>query len=251
MIAGKFWRSIKGFLNKGANAVWTFDPVAQMQYEYDLTVQQLQDGREGLEQHRALVERVGRQVATAERRLTVLEAKIKAYLAAGDRETAARLALELERSRQELAENESQLEMHEAAYANNVAKVKHAAKKLAEVRQRISQYDAELKMSQAEAELAKLAGNSSLDITTDMGKIEQILQDKISLNRAKVRVAADLSDVTAVDIQREQAMESAMAEQALAQFESEQRRKLSGGAEPDEIVQEPEPTSRKSIEHHP
>ena len=53
MIPAKVWRSIKGFLNKGANALWSADPVAQMQYEYDLAVTQLKTGREGLEQHRA------------------------------------------------------------------------------------------------------------------------------------------------------------------------------------------------------
>ena len=112
--------------------------------------------------------------------------------------------------------------MHEAAYENNVAKIKHAAKKLTEVRTRIASYDAELKMSNAEAEIAKLAGNFNADVTTDFGQVEQMLQEKISLNRAKVRVAADLSGVSPVDIQREQAMENVMAEQALKKFESQQ-----------------------------
>jgi len=222
MILGKLWRSIKGFANKGVNALWSADPVAQMQYEYDLAVAELKGGREGLEQHRALIERVSRQVTTAERHLALLDAKVKAYLAAGDRETAARFALELQRAENELAENESQLELHEQAYDNNVAKIKFAAKKLAEVRTRIAHYDAELKMSNAEAEIAQLANNFNVDITTDFGQIEQMLQDKISLNRAKSRVASDLSGVSAVDIQREQAMESVLAEQALKQFESQQ-----------------------------
>jgi hypothetical protein len=49
-----------------------------------------------------------------------------------------------------------------------------------------------------------------------------VIQDKISLNRAKVRVAADLSSEGIVDVQREQAMESAMADQALREFEIQQ-----------------------------
>ncbi len=219
MIPGKVWHSIKAQLNKLAGAIWSADPIAQMQYEHDLAVEQLKTGREGLEQYRALVERVGRQVAEAEKHLASLDAKTKAYLAAGDRETAARFALEIERVRQELAENESQLAMHEAAYENNVAKIKHAAKKLAEVRTRIANYDAELKMTTAEAEIAKLAGNFNADVTTDFNQVEQMLQEKISLNRAKTRVAADLSGVGAIDAEREAAMESAMAQQALANYE--------------------------------
>src|SRR5580704_13236184 len=60
MILGKLWRSIKAQINKGVNVIWSADPIAQMQYEYDLAVTELKNGREGLEQHRALVERVSR-----------------------------------------------------------------------------------------------------------------------------------------------------------------------------------------------
>ena len=61
-------------------------------------------------------------------------------------------------------------------------------------------------MSRAEAEMAKLAGDFNFDITTDFGQIEQVIQDKIGLNRAKARVAADLSGQGLADIQHEQAM---------------------------------------------
>jgi phage shock protein A len=219
MIFGKLWHSLMAQVNKVANFFWTSDPIAQMQYEYDLAVAQLKDGREGLEQYRALVERVTRQVANDKQHVQSLEAKIKAYLTAGDRETAAKFALELTKAKQQLSEDENQLQMHESAYGNNVTKIKHAMKKLADVREKISKYDAELKMSRAEAEMAKLATSFNFDVTTDFGQIEQTINDKISLNRAKVRVAADLSSEGVVDIQREQAMESALGEQALREFE--------------------------------
>ena len=219
MILGKLWHALMSQINKVANVFWTADPIAQMQYEYDLAVVQLKEGREGLEQYRALVERVSRQVLTAKQHATNLEAKVKAYLTAGDRDTAAKFALEMQKAKQELAENESQLKLHEEAYSNNVTKIKHATKKLSDVREKISKYDAELKMSRAEAEMAKLATSFNFDVTTDFGQIEQTISDKISLNRAKVRVAADLSGEGIVDIQREQSMEKALGEQALKDFE--------------------------------
>ena len=221
MIIGKLWHALKAQINKIANVFWTADPIAQMQYEYDLAVNQLKEGREGLEQYRALVERVSRQVANEQAHVKNLEAKTKAYLQAGDRETAARFALELQKAKTELAENEGQLKLHEEAYNNNLTKIKHASKKLSEVRNKIAKYDAELKMSRAEAEMAKLARDFNFDVSTDFGQIEQVIQDKISLNRAKVRVAADLSSEGIVDIQREQAMEKALADQALRDFEVE------------------------------
>ena len=219
MIFGKLWRTLAAQINKLANVFWTADPIAQLQYEYDLAVEQLKTGRLGLEQYRALVERVARQVATNKAHVANLEAKVKTYLQAGDRDTAAKFALELQKAKKDLAENEAQGKMHEEAYNNNLTKIKHAGTKIAQVRDKIAKYDAELKMSRAEAEMAKLAQDFNFDVTTDFGQIEQVIQEKISLNRAKVRVAADLSGEGLVDIQREQAMEKTMADQALRDFE--------------------------------
>ena len=105
------------------------------------------------------------------------------------------------------------------AYNNNVMKIKHAMNKLGDVKEKITKYDAELKMSRAEAEMAKLATSFDFNVTTDFGQIEDVIQDKIGLNRAKARVAADLSSEGLVDIQREQAMEKVMGDQALRDFE--------------------------------
>ncbi|MHB8899611.1 MAG: PspA/IM30 family protein [Thermoguttaceae bacterium] len=221
MIFGKLWHSLMAQINKIANVFWTADPIAQMQYEYDMAVNQLKEGRQGLEQYRALVERVTRQVTVDKQHVAGLEAKVKAYLSAGDRDSAATFALELQKAKQQLSENEAQLKMHEQAYENNLTKIKHSSKKLADVRNKISKYDAELKMSRAEAEMAELATDLNFDVTTDFGQIEQVINERISLNRAKARVAADMTGEGMVDIEREQAMESVMAEQALRNFEVE------------------------------
>jgi hypothetical protein len=125
----------------------------------------------------------------------------------------------MQKSKTQLGEYESQLKMHEEAYNNNVSKIKHATKKLGEVKSKIAKYDAELKMSRAEAEMAKLATSFDFNITTDFGQIEDVIQDKIGLNRAKARVAADLSSEGLADIKREEAMEKTMADQALRDFE--------------------------------
>jgi phage shock protein A len=219
MIFGKIWGAFRAQLNKLANFFWTADPIAQMQYEYDMSVEQLKDGRQGLEQYRALVDRVGRQVATGKARAAELEAKTKACLQAGQREAAAECALQLQRAQKDVGENEAQLKMHEDAYNNNLSKVKHASKKLAQVKDKIQKYDAELKMSRAEAEMAKLAQDFNFDVSTDFGQIEQVIQDKIGLNRARARVAADLSGEGIEQVKQEQALEKAQAEIALQQFE--------------------------------
>lgn len=221
MIFKKLWASLRAQVNKVANFFWTADPIAQMQYEYDTAVAQMQDGRKGLEQYRALVERVSLQVVNAQKHAINLEAKVKAYLQAGDRETAAKFALEMQKAKSELEENQAQLKLHDESYGNSLEKIKHATSKLAKIREKIQKYDAELKMSKAESEIAQLAQTFNFDVTTDFGQIEQVIQDKIGLNRAKVRVASDLSQEGIVDIKREQAVEKVLADQALRQFETE------------------------------
>ena len=221
MILGKLWHAIASQFNKLANAIRGYDPIAQMQYEYDRAVDELKEGRTGLEQYRGLVERVTRQVSANRSHVQKLEAETKAYLKAGDRATAAKFALELQKAKTELAANEQQQQMHETAYGNNLRKIQHANSKLIELRQKIQKYDAELKMSAAEAEIAKLAESFDLNLTTDFGQIEAVIQQKIDQNRGKVRVAADLSKEGIAEIDAEERMQSVLAEEALTNFEVE------------------------------
>jgi SOS response regulatory protein OraA/RecX len=89
------------------------------------------------------------------------------------------------------------------------------------VREKIQKYDAELKMSAAEAEIAKLSETFDINLTTDFGQIESVIQQKIDQNRGKVRVAADLSAKGIAEIDAEERMQSVLAEQALQDFEVE------------------------------
>lgn len=221
MILGKFWGAIRAQINKIANIFWEADPIAQMQYEHDMALEQLKEGRQGLEMYRGLVERFSRQAATSRAHVQKLEAETKAYLKAGQRETAAKFALELQKAKKEHAAHEEQLKMHETAYENNLKKIKHASGRLADVRNKIQKYDAELKMSAAEAEIAAIAETFDMNITTDFGQIEQMIQTKIDKNRGKARVAADLSTEGVQQIEAEEQMQKAMAEDALKEFEVE------------------------------
>jgi phage shock protein A len=221
VIFQKFWSAFRAQVNKVANLFWEADPVAQMRYEYDRSVEQLKEGRSGLEQYRGLVERVTRQVQANKSHVAQLEAQTKAYLKAGDRVTASKFALELQKAKGELATNEGQLEMHETSYGNNLKKIQHANEKLIELREKITKYDAELKMTSAEAEISKLSETFDMNLTTDFGELETVIQQKIDQNRGKVRVAADLSSKGIAEIQAEERMQGQLAEQALTDFEVE------------------------------
>ena len=98
MILGKFWGAISAQLNKIANMFWEADPNAQMQLEHDRALEQMKEGRKGLELYRGLVERVNRLVITSRAHVQKLEVETKAYLKIGNRETAAKFALELQKA---------------------------------------------------------------------------------------------------------------------------------------------------------
>lgn len=221
MILGKFFGAIAAQFNKMGNWLFNKDPIAQMQYEYDKAVEQLKEGRIGLEQYRGLVERVSRQVKEGEALITKLTGQAKAYLKLGNRDMAAQFALQLTKAKTQLGENQAQLKMHEEAYNNNLLKIQHANKKLIELKDKIQKYDADLKMSEAEAEIAKISTSFNMDITTNFGQLEDNIQRRIDTNRGKARVAADMSAQGLGDIKAEQALEASMADDALKDLEVE------------------------------
>jgi phage shock protein A len=216
---GKFFRAIRAQLNKIANIFFEADPIAVMQLEVDQATERLKEGRKGLEMYRGLVETVARQVALGTSNASQLEAQIKAHLKAGNRDVAGQLALQLQKTQTELATNKSQLEMHETAYQNNLLKIQKANKDIVKVREKIRQYDAELKMSAAEAEIAQISESFDMNMTTDFGQIESVIQKQIDTNRGRARVAADMSSKGIESIKAEEAAEKAMAEDLLSKYE--------------------------------
>ena len=221
MILGKFFGAIRAQLNKIANIFFESDPIAVMQLEVDQATERLKEGRKGLELYRGLVETVVRQVVHGKSNATQLEAQIKAHLKAGNRDMAGQLAVQLQKTQTELAANQKQLEMHETAYQNNLLKIQKANKDIVKVREKIRQYDAELKMSAAEAEIAQISESFDMNVTTDFGQIESVIQRQIDNNRGKTRVAVDMSSKGIAEIKAEEAVEKAMAEDILSKFEQQ------------------------------
>jgi phage shock protein A len=219
MIMGKFFKAFRAQLNKIANIFFESDPIAVMQLEVDSATERLKDGRKGLEMYRGLVETVARQVAAGKSNASQLEAQIKSHLKAGNRDMAGQLAIQLQKAQTELSNNENQLQMHEQAYQNNLLKIQKANKDIVKVREKIQQYHAELKMSAAEAEIAQISESFDMNVTTDFGEVESMIQRKIDTNRGRARVASDMSSRGIEVIKAEEAAEKAMAEDLLSKYE--------------------------------
>ncbi|HYV96614.1 MAG TPA: PspA/IM30 family protein [Gemmatimonadaceae bacterium] len=219
MIFGKIFAAFRAQLNKIANLFFESDPIAVMQLEVDQATERLKEGRKGLEIYRGLVEGVARQVAAGKANAAQLEAQIKSHLKAGNREMAAQLAVQLQKTQNELTQNEGQLQMHEQAYQNNLLKIQKANKDILKIQEKVQKYKAELKMSAAEAEIAQLSESFDMNVTTDFGQIENVIQRQIDTNRGKARVAADMSSKGIEQIKAEEAADKAMAEDLLSKYE--------------------------------
>ena len=109
--------------------------------------------------------------------------------------------------------------MHEQAYQNNLLKIQKANKDIVKVREKIQQYNAELKMSAAEAEIAQISESFDMNMTTDFGQIESVIQKQIDNNRGRARVASDMSSKGIEAIKAEEAAEKAMADDLLSKYE--------------------------------
>ncbi len=220
MIFRKFWAAMKAQLNKLANVFWEADPIAQMRYEYDRAVEELKSGREGLEKFSGLVETVKRTVLNTEQQHARLLTQARAYLKAGDRTTAGKYALEANEVEKRLRTQREQLAVNEETYENCLKRIRHATGKINELKEKIHRYDAELQMSEAEAEFAKLAERFDVNGVGDIKQLEDAVQRRIDLNRGTAKAAADYTREGLADIESEEQLKEFEAEEALKALEA-------------------------------
>ncbi len=85
----------------------------------------------GLETYRALVRASYTHGRHQPRARATAGSGNQSLFEVGQRDTAAKFALELQKAKTELKQNEDQLALHEQAYENNLKKIQNAGKKLA------------------------------------------------------------------------------------------------------------------------
>ncbi len=186
MTPSNFWRAFRAQVNELAGYLWTNDPLDQLQSHCDRTMAKFKEGRQALEHQRTLVERVRLQVTDQKSRAADLEARIRAHFQAGNRPAAEDLTLQLQETQRELTESVAQLKRHEEAYQANLAAIKQIGAWLTQVQAKIARYDAALKVSRAEADLARVVQEFSVELATDFRQVEQAIQDRIDRDQALV-----------------------------------------------------------------
>ena len=210
---------IRGFFGLFISGLERKNPEALLEVETENLRKQIAQYNQGLASHAGLCERLMSQVKKLETEERDLRAKTSANLRAGNRGAAGQYALRLQTVSRELEENRQQLEQAETTYkdllkARDVA-VGSARAKIEALKSSIS----DLKMKKAMAELTEMASGmiSNIGGSGDtLDRLQTMVEEERTKAAGRARVARDSMDMSGVQLK--EAEQSALADQALADF---------------------------------
>jgi len=214
---------LKGMLRVFVSDVERDNPEALLENERENLRRQLAQFNQGLVSHAAMCERLIRQVEKLDEDRCDLESRTRANLQAGNRDTAAELALRLQTVARELAENRGQAEEAEITYRDLVAArdaaVEAAQAKIRELRRGID----EMRIQQAMAELNEMAAGLVTSVGgagETLSRLEQLIEEQRSRAAATNRVARE--ELSLGDVRARELEQRALADQALADFAAQE-----------------------------
>lgn len=210
---------VRGFFGLFISGLERQNPEALLEVETENLRKQIAQYNQGLASHAGLCERLMSQIRKLETEERELRAKTGANLKAGNRAAAGQYALRLQTVQRELEENRKQLEQAETTYkdllkARDVA-VAGARAKIEALRSSIG----DMKMKQAMAELTEMASGmiTSIGGSGDtLDRLQTMVEEERNKAAGRARVARDSMDMSGVQLK--EAEQSALADQALADF---------------------------------
>jgi phage shock protein A len=212
---------IRGFFGLFISNVERQNPQALIEVEKENLRTQIGRFNDSLTSHAGFIERLMRQVKGLEQREKELTAKIAANIKAGNRAVAGQMALELQTVKGQLEENRGQMEAAEETYKKLVksrdVSVQEAKAKIEKLNRLIT----ETEMMEAQAELQEMATGliGSIGGTGDtLNRVEEYLNERRDKAAGKARVAASSVDIR--DVELKESEQTALAEQALREFET-------------------------------
>jgi phage shock protein A len=211
---------MRGFLSIFISGLEKANPQAMIEAEKENLRTQIARFNESLTNHAGFIERLIRQVKTLESKERELTAKIAAYIKAGNRAVAGQMAMELQTVKSQLTENRGQLVAAEETYKKLIKtrdiSVTEAHAKIEKLKRMIS----EAQMLEAQAELQEMAQGMIAEIGTGgdtLNRVEEYLTERRDQAAGRARVAAGSIDIGEVEMKASE--QTAMADQALAEFE--------------------------------
>jgi len=210
---------LRGFLSLFISGLERANPKALIEAERENLRQQIARFNDNLANHAAFVERLMRQVKNLEAQEREYAAKAAAHLKIGNRNAAAQYALQLKTVKEQLTENQQQLESAEQTFqkltkARDVA-VPEAQAKIESLKRLLT----EAEMMEAQAELQEMASGMITEIGgagDTLSRVDEYLKERRDKAAGRARVAATSIDTSQVELL--EAEQQALADQALAEF---------------------------------
>jgi len=210
-------------IGKLVGIAWRADPIAVYQDEVDKAAAEIGQATEGLEEYRGNVSSMERRVVKGEKDEATLMARIKVALNNNDENRASDYAVQLKQVQGELEKARANLSTHKTAYENNLKKIKYARATIEDRRRKAADLKGELRMSKADAELAKISEKFNVKATSfdGLGEVEEEIQRQIDMNKGKAQVALDLSSEGLAEIEEQEAVQRAEAKDLLEKVKAE------------------------------
>lgn len=210
---------IRGFFSLFIKGLESSNPEALIENEKENLRTQISRFNENLANHAAFTERLMRQIKTLSAKEKELTAKITANLKAGNNKVAGQLALQLQTVKQQLDENQQQLEIADKTFkdlekSRDIA-IRDAQHKIEKLQALVS----ETQMLEAQAELQEMAKGMITGIGSSgdtVNRVTELLEERRDKAAGKARVASGSIDKSEI-VMKENEME-ALGDAALAEF---------------------------------
>lgn len=217
---GRIATLIKGFFGLFVSGIERANPAALIEAEKENLRKQIARFNDNLASHAGFVERLIRQIKTLEQKEKELTAKVSAHIKAGNRQVAGQMALELQTVKSQLEENRTQLDAAEETY-KKLVKTRDVAVSEAQAKiEKLKRMMSETEMMEAQAQLQEMAKGMISKIGTGgdtLNRVEEYLNERHDKAAGRARVASSSIDISNVELKESE--QSALAEQALAEFE--------------------------------
>lgn len=210
-------------VDKVGNFLWSRDPAAVYQKIVDDATQEISDATEAIEENRALVTGLSRQVEDGRREIARVDAKIKLSLSDDPQDTNGRAAdyvKQLQTAKEHLAKNEAQYTQVNNLYQFNIKKVNAARDKIKDAEDHGRQMGIELKMAQTQAKIAKLATKFNVNgLNTDgLAEVTAEMQRQIDKANAVSQVQADMGLDGMKELEEEERLRKAEGKNLLEDY---------------------------------
>jgi phage shock protein A len=217
------WRRIsnlfRGFLSLFISGIEKSNPRALIEAEKENLRSQIARFNDNLATHAGFIERLMRQIKTLEKQEQELAAKAAAHLKLGHRGPAGQYALQLKAVREQLVENQEQLEQAEATYKKLIqardVSVREAKEKIESLKRMVT----EAEMLEAQAELQEMAQGMIMSVGGSgdtLSRVEEYLTERRDKAAGRARVAGSSIDSSQIELM--EAEQAALADQALSEF---------------------------------